>query len=305
MTPDDINLNFNQEGVFFLNFCIAFVMFGVALDLRLDDFRTVFKRPKPVIVGLSSQFLLLPALTFVLVYFANPYPSIGLGLLLVAACPGGNVSNFISQLAKGNVALSVSLTAMSTIIAIFMTPFNFTFWQGFLPLENKLTQAISLDVWSMIQSVVILIAIPTALGLFFNQSMPKITAKIKQPVKNISFGILMIFSLGGFVVFWDVVVNYIHFVLLIVLIHNALAYLGGYFFSKLFGLSEQDCRTVSIETGIQNAGLGLVLVFNFFDGLGGMALVCAWWGIWHFIAGTTLALLWARFDKLRGIKQAG
>lgn len=119
---DHIRLNFSEGGLFFLNVTIAFVMFGVALNIKLDEFRDVFVKPKSFITGLISQFLILPAITFLFIMVLKPTPTVALGMILVAACPGGNVSNFLSSLAKGNIALSVSLTAFSTMIAMLMTP---------------------------------------------------------------------------------------------------------------------------------------------------------------------------------------
>ncbi len=125
---DHIRLNFSEGGLFFLNVTIAFVMFGVALNIKLSEFREVFTKPKSVITGLISQFVLLPAVTFLFILVLKPTPSVALGMILVAACPGGNVSNFMTSLAKGNIALSVSLTALATMLAMVMTPANFAFW---------------------------------------------------------------------------------------------------------------------------------------------------------------------------------
>ena len=111
-----------------VNIVIALIMFGVALDIRWRHFIDLLKNPKSVVVGAVSQFLLLPALTFLLVLIVKPTPTVALGMILVAACPGGNISNFMSYLAKGNTALSVSLTAVSTSLAVLMTPLNFTLW---------------------------------------------------------------------------------------------------------------------------------------------------------------------------------
>ena len=124
---DSIRLNFNNDGRLFLNLTIAFIMFGIALELKPDDFKKLFRSPKPALVGILSQFLLMPLLTFLLASALGDFitPTIGMGMILVSACPGGNISNFISSLAKGNVALSVSLTAFSSLGGLFLTPFNF------------------------------------------------------------------------------------------------------------------------------------------------------------------------------------
>ena len=125
---DGIILNFNESGLPMMNIAIAFIMFGVALNLKTESFKNVIQLPKAIITGLFSQFFLLPSVTFLIIIFADLPVSVSLGMLLVASCPGGNISNFITSLAKGNVALSVSLTAISDVSSVVMTPLNFTIW---------------------------------------------------------------------------------------------------------------------------------------------------------------------------------
>ena len=119
---DHVRLNFSPSGLLALNITIAFIMFGVALEIKWQHFKDVIMKPKSAIVGIISQFILLPIVTFVLILVLNPTPAVALGMILVAACPGGNISNFMSAMARGNVALSVSLTAVATLVATFMTP---------------------------------------------------------------------------------------------------------------------------------------------------------------------------------------
>ena len=125
---DQVRINFDSSNLWILNIALAVVMFGVALGITLDDFKGLFRSPKLVLVGILSQFILLPLITYVFIIIVEPQPSIALGMMMVAACPGGNISNFMTHLANGNTALSVSLTAFATMIAVFMTPFNFQFY---------------------------------------------------------------------------------------------------------------------------------------------------------------------------------
>ena len=125
---DHVRLNFSPTGLMILNIVIAFVMFGVALDIKWQNFKDVVLKPKSAITGIFSQFVLLPVVTFLFIILLNPTPTVALGMILIAACPGGNISNFMSAMAKGNVALSVSLTAVATLGATFMTPLNFALW---------------------------------------------------------------------------------------------------------------------------------------------------------------------------------
>jgi BASS family bile acid:Na+ symporter len=302
---DHVRLNFSPAGLVFLNIALAFVMFGVALDIKIGHFTDLIKKPKSAIVGFTSQTFLLPFFTFLLVILLNPTPTIALGMIMVAACPGGNISNFISSMARGNVALAVSLTAISTMAAIFFTPFNFAFWGGlYIHFYNahgaaSLLRPLVIDNYQMFETVFILLGIPVMLGLFIAQKYPKLTEKIKKPINkgSLVFFVLMVITMlaANFKQF----MAYIHLVFLFVLIQNGIAMLTGYYFSSLFRCSQQDRRTIAIETGIHNSGLALALMFNpkIFPPemeLGGMAIIAAWWGIWHIISGLILAWHWSR-----------
>lgn len=315
-TLDDIRLNFNQSGLLILNLTLAFVMFGVALEIKPDHFKKLLHNPRSAIVGVISQFLLLPFVTFLLVVFFRNFitPTVGLGMILIAACPGGNISNFISSLAKGNLALSVSLTAIATLAAVFMTPLNFSLWGNlFTKIYSKadasnLVRHLEIDVGQMFLTVFILLGIPLILGIFFNTKLPKITDKILVPVKRISlliFTALVIILLAANFEYFKL---YIKYIFIIVLIHNFMALFSGYMIAWAFKRPRIDRRTISIETGIQNSGLALVLIFNpkIFPpelSIGGMAFIAAWWGIWHILAGITIGGLWSGFS-LKAKKEA-
>jgi len=302
---DHVRLNFSPSGLVFLNIALAFVMFGVALDIKIEHFRDILKKPKSAIVGLISQIVLLPAFTFLLVLLLNPTPTVALGMILVAACPGGNISNFISSISRANIALSVSITAISTLTAIFFTPFNFALWGNwYIDFYNKkgaegLIRPLVIDQFQMFQTVFILLGIPVIIGLFISKNYPMLTEKIKKPFKtgSLIFFILMVIAMlsANFANF----TNYVHLVFFIVLLHNGLALGTGFMFSKLFRLPRPDQRSIAIETGIQNSGLALALMFNpkIFPPemeLGGMAVIAAWWGIWHIISGLVIAFFWSK-----------
>lgn len=273
-------------------------MFGIALDLTLGDFARLADKPKASIAGIVSQFVILPALTCGLIWLWKPEPTMALGLMLVAACPGGNVSNFICYFAKGNAALSVTLTAFSTVLAIVLTPFNFGFWSSLLPGMDA-EQQIVLSAWEMFQSILVIILIPLVLGMAINRFFPQFTAKVRKPISILSMVIFIGFIVMAFSKNADVFVKYFHVIALLVLTHNAIALVSGYGLATALRLERHDRRTIAIETGIQNSGLGLVLIFDFFGGAGGMALIAAWWGIWHIISGFSLALFW-RWQDAKG-----
>lgn len=292
---DNISINFNEDALRVLNICIAFVMFGVALDLTLNDFKRLLQFPRKSITGLISQLILLPALTFLVVWLMKPAYPLALGMILVAACPGGNVSNFICHMAKGNAALSVTLTAITTLLAIVLTPFNYGLYSGLLPYDEVQQVNITLSPVDMFETIFLIILIPLILGMLANKVFPEVVNKARKGIKVISIIILISFIAIAFANNAGLFVAYFNRVMWLVLIHNGLALISGYFFAKyLMRLEEADSRTVSLETGIQNSALGLVLIFNFFGGSGGMALIAAWWGIWHIISGFALAWYWSR-----------
>ncbi len=293
MGIDEIHLNFNQNNLWVLNLCLAFIMFGVALDLKVEDFKRIALSPKASFIGLASQFILLPFVTYLLVLIIQPQPSIALGMMLVAACPGGNISNFLTHLSKGNTALSVTLTAIGTVLAIVMTPFNLGLWASMYEPTSRLLKEVQLDPIDLFQSILLLAGLPLTIGMIFTHYYPDIAAKVSKAIKPLSIIIFVGFIIIAFANNVDHFISHIHMVVIIVFIHNAAALLTGYLSAKSFGLSLADQKSITIETGIQNSGLGLFLIFSFFNGLGGMAFVAAWWGIWHIISGLIIATYWS------------
>ncbi len=293
---DLVRLNFNPGSLWALNAIIGLVMFGVALDLKVTDFRAVLTMPKPVVIGLVGQFLLLPAFTFLLVLVIRPAPSIALGMMLVAACPGGNISNFLAHHAKGNTALSITMTAISTAVAILMTPLNLSFWGGLNPETAKILKVVALDPLDMLLAVFLLLGLPMIVGMSVGSRFPRFVERAHKPVKVFSIAVFGLFVLGALAANWRYFLDFVGFVVFAVFLHNGLALATGYYAARFSGLPERDRRAVSIEVGIQNSALGLILIFNFFGGLGGMAIVTAWWGIWHIVSGLTVATIWSRRD---------
>ena len=288
---DQVRLNFNPTGIAIINAAIGLMMLGVALELKIDDFKRIVSSPKAPAIGLAAQFILLPAFTFLLVLLIKPHPSIALGMMLVAACPGGNLSNIIPYLSNGNSAVSISMTAISTVAAIIMTPFNISFWGSLNPETAAILKQVSLNPVDVFITVFLILGIPLIAGMSIGHYLPDFARKVKKPFKIFSLIFFIIIVCGALAANWQYFLKYVGIVMLAVLIHNALALNIGYWSGRLFKLEEKDCRAVCIEVGIQNSALGLVLVFSFFDGLGGMAILVAWWGIWHIIAGLVTAVI--------------
>ena len=289
---DLVRLNFSPQSLFLLNVVLGFVMFGVSLELKPADFKEALRTPRALIIGLLGHHLVFPALTFLLVLALQPRPSIALGMILVASCPAGNISNFLTHFARGNTALSVSISTLSTLTAIVMTPVNISFWGGLYGPAQPILRQVAVNPLEMFLQVLLLLGVPLAAGLFVSRRWPRFTARVRKPMKIFSLIFFLIFVLAALGANWRYFVLYVGMVVGVVFIHNGTALATGYGMAFAVGLPERDRRAVSIECGIQNSGLGLILIFNFFGGLGGMAVITAWWGIWHIVAGLSLATFW-------------
>jgi BASS family bile acid:Na+ symporter len=291
---DLIRLNFNPGTLFLLNCVLGFVMFGVSLELKAEDFKAALGTPRALVIGLLAHHVVFPALTFGLVLLLQPRPSIALGMILVSSCPAGNISNFLTHFARGNTALSVSISTLSTLTAIFMTPLNIAFWGAQYAPAQAILRQVAVNPLEMFLHVLLLLGLPLAAGLAVSHRWPGFTRRARKPMKFFSLGFFLLFVLAALGANWNYFVIYVGMVVGVVFVHNATALATGYGLAWAARLSEADRRAVSIECGIQNSGLGLILIFNFFDGLGGMAVVAAWWGIWHIVAGLSVATWWSR-----------
>ena len=289
---DQLRINFDSEALWTMNLALALVMFGIALEIKPADFRQILRNPKAVLTGVSCQFLLLPALTCVLIWWWEPQPSFALGMILVASCPGGNVSNFMSHLSRGNTALSVSLTAIATLLAVFMTPLNLQGWGSLYGPSAALLTDVHINLWEMVQLVALLLGVPLIAGMVLGAWKPGIARRMAKIFKVVS---LLFFVFLIFIALYnnrDIFMDYVGLVFALVFFHNLSAFLLGYTSGRIMKLPFRDVKSITIETGIQNSGLGLLLIFTFFEGLGGMALIAAFWGIWHLVSGLVLSAIW-------------
>ena len=304
---DSIQVTLNAGGMNTINIVLAFVMFGVALGIKPGMFVEVFRKPKSVILGMCCQLIILPLFTFLLAILlgGNINWSMALGMILVASCPGGNISNFMSSLSKANIELSVSLTAISTALCVLMTPFNFWLY-GNLYLKYASISAdvpqLVIPLWDVFKTIVILLGIPLCLGILTSHFLPKVAEKLKKPLQWLS----IIFFIAMVVLsFWsnrNAFLKCIEYIFLIVLIHNLLALAIGFTTASAFRLPARDRRTLTIETGIQNSGLGLALLLgtSIFSGLpphGGMLVITAWWGVWHIVSGLTVSSIFLLSER--------
>ncbi|WP_131104708.1 bile acid:sodium symporter family protein [Ornithinimicrobium sufpigmenti] len=291
---DQIRIAFDEGSLTTLRIVLALILLGVALDTRVSDFTRALRRPWAIIVVVIAQFLVLPGITLLLTLALDLRGSLALGLILVACCPPGNVSNILTHRAGGDVAMSVSMTAVGNVLAIFLMPLNLAFWGSLHPTGSELLRDISLDPVEMLGEILMVIGLPFVVGISLAHRFPTFAERARKVV-----GPVAVVGLGGIIVVgvannWALFTAYIGLVVVAVFVHDALALLLGYVIGRTARLPQASVKASTFEVGIRNSGLGLLLVFAFFDGLGGMALVAAWWGIWDMIAGLAVAMVWRR-----------
>lgn len=312
LSLDHLDPNLGSGEMTLVNIILALVMFGVALGIKVQTFKDVFRHPKSVIVGVIMQWIALPAITLLVALLLNQWitPMVAIGMLLVASCPGGNISNFMSSYARGNIELSVSMTAITTAMAPIITPFNFwffgTLYCDIVSINNEIPQLV-IPFGDMLEQIMLLLGLPIVAGILFAHYFPNVTKRLLKPSQVLS----LVLFIGMLVVSFTKVVTALDgteqivvsllCAFSIVVIHNLAALGTGYCGARLFKLPASDRRSMTIEVGIQNSGLGLVLLFNerifdpaVWDNNGGMLFITALWGVWHIVSGLTVASLFRR-----------
>ena len=285
---------FEPRSLILLNLILALMMFGVSLSLRLEDFKRIVLSPVAPIAGLFAQFFLLPLATCLFTWALNIDPELALGMILVASCPGGSFSNIMTWLARGNVAVSVSMTAVSSLAAAILTPLNFAFYGWLNPYTREYLTQITIEPSSILILVLLVLALPLVLGMVMGRRFPELVIRIQKPLRIISLLVLMSFVAIAFSSNLTLFLERFHSFFWLVVAHNLLALSLGYGMGLMLKLPVADRRAVTLEVGIQNSGLGLVILFTFFPEAGGMMLITAFWGVWHLVSGLTLSQIWAR-----------
>jgi BASS family bile acid:Na+ symporter len=279
-----------------LSLVLATMVFSVALELRLDDFRRVAQTPRAVVCGLIPQFILLPVGTWLATLALDLPPNVEAAMILVASCPGGSLSNVITHFGRGNTALSVSVSAVASVIALFATPFNFSWMVANNPATASWLKKLDIDPSGIWISLLLLLAVPMALGLLFSHRLPALTARIQKPLANFSLIALLAFIVLGLIKERQLLTLGLLPTLGIVVLHNASGLLFGYLTSVAMGVSVRDRRAVMIEGGMQNSGLALGIIAVQFNSDLGMVIIASLWGMWHIVSGLTCALWWRRVD---------
>jgi len=285
---------FEPRSLILLNLILALMMFGVSLSLRLEDFKRIVFSPIAPIAGLFAQFFLLPLATCLFTWALNIDPELALGMILVASCPGGSFSNIMTWLARGNVAVSVSMTAVSSLAAAILTPVNFAFYGWLNPHTREYLTKITIEPSSILILVLLVLALPLVLGMVTGRRLPDLVVRIQKPLRIFSLLVLMAFVAIAFFSNFALFLERFHSFFWLVVGHNLLALSLGYGMGLMLKLPVADRRAVTLEVGIQNSGLGLVILFTFFPEAGGMMLITAFWGVWHLVSGLTLSQIWAR-----------
>ena len=276
------------------------MVYTVSLELRMEDFRYVARHPVAVGIGLLAQFVLLPAATLALTLVLDLPAPTEAAMMLVAACPGGALSNVVTAFGRGNLALSLSISAVSSIAALVLTPLNFTLMISANPETAAWARQIQVDPKDLVLSLVLLLAVPMSAAMLTTHRAPRVAAKIRKPLARLSG-----FALGAFIVAsvaaqWQLFVIELGRTLPLVILHNGLGLLLGYLGSIAARLSVADRRAVVIEGGMQNSGLALGIIAAQFGSSLPMLAVAGLWGIWHAVSGGSLALLWRWLDARRG-----
>lgn len=275
-----------------LSLILAAMVFAVALELRVTDFRRVAQMPLAILAGLVPQFALLPLATLAAVLLLDLPAAIEAGMLLVACCPGGSLSNVITHYGGGNTAYSLSLSAVAALLALLLTPFNFAWTMSANPATRAWLNTLSLSALDVAAPLVLLLGLPLGAGLLLSSRRPALAARLQPTLKW--FGLLALagFILVGLVRDRALLTAALLLPATIVVAHNAAGLLLGSAFARLCRLGERERRAVTVEAGMQNSGLALGIIALQFESELGMVLIASLWGIWHIVSGLAIAEIW-------------
>ncbi len=294
---DQLAITLDPQSQLMLAGAIVTMMFAIALGLKPEHFRFLKSEPKLFFGGLAAQLIGLPAMTIVLAAGLSLPPSIALGMIVVAACPGGNVSNFMTFAARGDVAYSVSLTAGSSVVAALWTPTAILFWSDLYPPTAALLQTIDFNRTTFVLQTTLMLAAPLTLGMAAAHFHPSVAEKLRKPLAWFGAGVLGFVIIRGVADFWPALVAGWALIIFPVAAHNAAAFALGAGTGRILGANDARRRSLTFEVGIQNAGLAVVLLLAQLKGLGGAAAIAAAWGVWHFASGGTMIALFRYLDR--------
>lgn len=265
---------------------LGVVMFGMGVTLTTSDFTATLKRPVIVALGMVLQFLVMPLIGWLLTRLLSLPLPLAVGVILVGAAPGGTASNVITYLARGDVALSITLTSMSTMLAVVMTPLLTWLYVG---------QLVAVPAADMLLSILKIILLPVACGVFVNTQWGERLEKVKRLFPFMSV-VAIILIIGIIVALNQAQLSTLVFpVVIAVILHNIMGLAAGYMVPRAFGFDSTVCRTIAIEVGMQNSGLAVALAVKYFSPAA--ALPGALFSIWHNLSGAALASVWSRTGR--------
>lgn len=272
-----------------VNYLLMIVMFGMGLTLRLEDFKLVFTRPRDILLGCATQFIIMPLLAFGLGMAFHLDPALMAGVVLVGCCPGGTSSNVITYLSKGDVALSVGMTSVNTLLAPFLTP-------AITYLLLKTT--VNVDMMSMFVSIVKVVVVPIALGFIINKLFGELTQKLVKVLPGVSVTAICLIVAAVVSHNAEKILTTGLIVFAVVILHNLLGYASGFVLGRALHLGIPKTKALSVEIGMQNSGLATSLAGTAFPDLAMATVPGAIFSVWHNISGAILANIYNRWtDK--------
>ena len=296
-TLDSLQIVLDRIGQAGVSLALMLVMFSVALNLRVDDFTFLRDRPGLFLGGVLAQVVVLPLVTFALILVIQPPASIALGMIVVACCPGGAVSNLLTYLSRGNVAASVALTATSSLLAAVLTPTSILVWSHAYQPTATLLDTLDVSPWLFLGQTTFLLAVPLVLGMVVATRAPDLAARIRKHTTLLGVSVLVGVIIYGIWYFFPVLFPALPLLGAVVIVHNAFAFATGALAGVALSRRSPTRRALTFEVGIQNSGLALVILLGQLKGLGGAAAVAAIWGVWHLLAGGTIATMFWFVDR--------
>ncbi|NNC78459.1 MAG: bile acid:sodium symporter family protein [Woeseiaceae bacterium] len=294
---DKLQIMLDPVGQTGVALALMLMMFSIALGLRISDFRLLVVRPLVFVTGVLTQVVGLPLLTFLVISGLDVLPSIALGMIVVACCPGGVSSNLLTYLGHGNVAFSVSLTATSSVFAAVLTPASILFWSRAYQPTSELLDTLDVDPLAFVIQTMLLLGVPLIVGMLIAARAPYIAAGLRRFTGPTGVAVLASVIIYGTVYFYPVLIHALPYLFVVAVLHNTAAFALGGTVGLLLRAPGDVRRALMFEVGIQNSGLALVILVGQLQGLGGAAAIAAVWGIWHLVAGSIIVGVLRFLDK--------
>ncbi len=296
---DNLRIVLDPVGQIGVVLALMLVMFGVALGLRIRDFKNLLSMPWVFFGGIAAQVIALPLVTFLLIHLISPPPSVALGMIVVACCPGGAMSNLLTDLSRGDVAVSVALTATSSMLAALLTPASTLFWSHAYAPTAALLQSLDVNPLLFVGQTTLLLAIPLIAGMAVAARAPQLAEGIRRKMTLAGSAVLGCTIIYGIIYFFPVLWPAVGLLGSVTIMHNTAAFMTGAVVAGFLTRQTPVRRALTFEIGIQNSGLALIILLAQLKGVGGAAAIAAVWGVWHLIAGGVLAAAYAVFDRKR------